>query len=71
MIDVGMGEDDRLDRFQIEAQAAIAPEGFVARPLVEAAVEEDPAAPGLQEVPAPGDAPGGAMEVELHGLWRL
>ena len=71
MVDVGVGEDDRVDGLHVEAEDAVALEGFFSRPLVESAVEEDRSVAGFQEVAAAGDAPGGAVEVELHWMWRL
>jgi hypothetical protein len=66
VIDVGMGENDRVDRFGIHRKMAILGVSFGPSSLKHAAVEKDALAGGFDKVHRAGNGPGGAVESDFH-----
>ena len=54
MVDVGMGQDDRVNALGIDRELPVALAGFLASPLKEPAVDEEPVLGDLQQQHRPG-----------------
>ena len=48
MVDMGMGEQDRVERFGVEAQISVLPIGFVPASLKESTIEQESESLGPQ-----------------------
>jgi len=68
VIDVGMGQDDGVERPGIEGKRAPVAQPQLLQPLEQPAVEQYSATAGPHQVRRPGDGPGGTEE--LHGGTR-
>lgn len=66
MVDVGVGEDDAVDRFGVKRELTIALHGFCTAALVEAAVEQETLAIDFNQVLGAGGGAGGAAEFDFH-----
>jgi hypothetical protein len=62
MIDVSVAEHDRVERRRIEGERLAIALVALASALNQAAVEQDPPLPVLDEVTGPGDFPGGSVK---------
>ena len=70
MVEVGVGEDDRVERRRGRSRAGRGCASVRRSALEHAAVDEDPGAPGVDEVARPGDRSRAAEKGELHGADR-
>ena len=66
VVEVGVGEDDRVERRRVEPERHAVAHRLVRTPLEHAAVDEDPGSPGVHEVARAGDRPRTAEKGELH-----
>jgi hypothetical protein len=66
MIDVGVGEDQRVDRSRMERERPISGLGLGAAPLEEPAVEQHGAVAAREEMLRPGHGPRRAPERDAH-----
>ncbi len=67
VVDVGMGQDKRIDRFRVEGKGPVVEFGNALGALEHAAIDEDARRAHLQEIAGAGDGAGGAVESELDG----
>ena len=65
MVDVGVGEDERVDAGRIEREAGVPLEGLVAPSLVETAVDEQAGVAVAEEMAGTGDGSHTAQEFHL------
>ncbi len=70
VIDMGMGEDDRIDRLWAEREVAVVKLLLGFRALEKAAVDEDPGMAGFEFVARARDSVGGTVKAQdrVHGL---
>ena len=66
VVEVGVGEDDRVERRRVNAQRHPVAHRLVGAALEHAAVDEDPRPAGVDEVARARDGPRPAEEGELH-----
>ena len=67
VVDVGVGEDDGVDGGGLDGEGVPVLEAVFLGALEEAAIDEDAAAAGFEEVAGAGDGAGGAEEAEGGG----
>jgi hypothetical protein len=70
VIDVGMGEEDRVQTLDIERERPVSALALVPRPLEQAAVEENTPTTNLKEVARTRDRPRASPRSELHVALR-
>jgi hypothetical protein len=66
VVEVGVGEDDRIDLRRIEVGLRPVPQAQLLLALEHPGVDEEPPVPRLQEVLGPGDRPRRPEEDESH-----
>jgi len=71
VIDVGVGQDDLVDRAGVVRRLAVALKGFLALALEQAAVQQDAVAVDFEEVLRAGDRPRRTVERDSHDLLPL
>ncbi len=71
MVDMSVGEDHGVDRVGVERQVAVAVFAFAARPLVEAAIEQDARAVNVEQVLRTGHRSRRAVKRDLHVILLL
>ena len=67
MVQVGVGQHDRVETLRVEAERDPVADGLVRAPLEHAAVDQDPGPFGLEEELRTGDGGRATQEVDLHG----
>ena len=68
VIEVGMGEDDRVDRVRVDGQRGPVEFAQVLDPLEQTAVDQDPGVVGLQQVLGAGDGAGRPQAAQSERL---
>ena len=66
VVEVGVGQDDGVERRRVEAQRHVVADRLVGAALEHAAVDEDLGPAGVDEVAGPGHGPRAAEEGQLH-----
>ena len=66
MVEMGVGEQEKVDAGGVEAEVAGVLLLDLARALIEAAIDQQPLARAFQQMTGAGDAPVGAVEREPH-----
>jgi hypothetical protein len=68
MVEMGMRQEHAIERCGVESERSGIVLVELATALEQPAIDQDAAAAGLDEMAGTRDAPGGAVERELHGL---
>ena len=66
VVDVRVAQDDGVHRLGVERELLVALDRFLPLALIQAAVEQQPRAVDLEQMPGTGRRPDRAVEGELH-----
>ena len=67
MVEVGVGQDDRVEVRRVEAERDPVADRLVGAALEHPAIDQDPRPVGLDQELGAGDGRGATEEVDLHG----